>query len=63
MKLSVKPDTCSGHARCQKLCPEVFGGDDFGYVVLTMQDIRHELQDKVREAVIACPEGALKIDA
>lgn len=63
MKLSIVPDRCSGHARCQRICPEVFGGDDFGYVELKLEEVPEALQAAAREAVSSCPEGALKIIA
>jgi len=62
MKITITPNVCSGHARCQKICPEVFGGDDVGYVDLRISDIPPELQASAREAVISCPEGAIKIE-
>ena len=62
MKITITPNVCSGHARCQQICPEVYGGDDFGYVDLKISDIPAELQASVREAVTSCPEGAIKIE-
>jgi ferredoxin len=62
MKVSVKPDTCAGHCRCQSVCPEVFSADDFGYVELLMSDVPPYLQAAAREAAGSCPEGALVID-
>jgi len=61
MKIAITPNVCSGHARCQRICPEVFGGDDFGYVDLKISDVPPELQTSAREAVNSCPEGAINI--
>ena len=62
MKISLRPDVCSGHARCQEFCPQVFGGDEYGYVQLKMTEIPPELQAQAREAAEACPEAAIVID-
>ncbi len=62
MKISVRPDTCCGHARCQLLCPAVFGSDDAGYVALLLREVPPELEDDARQAALSCPENALAIE-
>jgi ferredoxin len=47
---------CQGHARCNLICPEVFGLDEDGFAaVLTPQ-----VPAAVRDAVLNCPEQAIK---
>jgi len=61
MKITIRPDTCTGHARCQMICPEVFGSDDLGYVELKLPDAPRELRASVLEAASSCPEGAIEV--
>jgi ferredoxin len=63
MKVSVKPDTCAGHCRCQIVCPEVFSADELGYVELLMTEIPPRLHAAALEAASGCPEGALVIES
>jgi ferredoxin len=51
---------CQGHARCHLICPEVFDLDDAGYAVLRSPDVPAEHEKAVREAVLSCPEGAVR---
>lgn len=62
MRILVDHSTCTGHARCQECCPEVFATDDtYGKVVLLLEEIPEVLREQVRLAVSNCPEGALSI--
>lgn len=62
MRILVDHDTCTGHARCQQCCPEVFATDDtWGKVVLLLEEVPEPLQENARLAVNNCPEGALTI--
>jgi ferredoxin len=40
-------------------CPEVFGVDDEGYGVVLLPLVPAGLEDRVRECVKRCPEGAI----
>lgn len=62
MKVSVDLELCTGHARCQVKCPEVYGTDDIlGKCVILMETVPEELQDKARRGARACPERAITV--
>lgn len=62
MKVIANEALCQGHARCEDLCPEVFGTDAVeGKVVIVQPEFPESLEAKVRLAVRNCPEGALRI--
>jgi ferredoxin len=61
MKAKVDPEKCQGHARCFQIAPEVFHQDEDGYSFTTDEDVPVELEEKVREAVLNCPESAISI--
>lgn len=62
MRVIVDHAVCTGHARCQECCPEVFATDDvYGKVVLLLDDVPDSLRASVRLAVRNCPEGAISL--
>lgn len=63
MRIIVDHASCTGHARCQECCPEVFATDEvFGKVVLLLEEVPLHLQASARLAVRNCPEGAISSD-
>jgi ferredoxin len=60
MRVEVDPDKCIGSGACVRACPEVFGQDESGVVVLLAETPAPELQDKVREAERACPASVIE---
>ncbi len=61
MKASVDPAKCQGHARCFAIAPEVFQQDESGYAFTTGDDVPAELEEKVWEAELNCPERAISV--
>lgn len=62
MKVYVNMDVCQGHAKCEDLCPEVFGTDEIeGKCVIKQETVPENLEERARLAVRNCPEGALRI--
>jgi ferredoxin len=61
MKVRVDPELCTGCGPCAEICPEVFQMRDDNLVVL-VKDVPAELQDSVRDAVDACPTGAIIVE-
>jgi ferredoxin len=55
MRVEVDADRCIGSGACVIACPEVFSQDEGGVVILLDPAPPPELDDKVREAVRACP--------
>ena len=62
MRVTVDPDRCQGHNRCQVLVPEVFEVDELGYSVVAAPEVPEHLVDRVLEAVRNCPERAISIE-
>ncbi|MCV7204393.1 ferredoxin [Mycolicibacterium peregrinum] len=61
MKVVVDDDLCRGHGVCAALCPQVFTLTDGGYAEAIATDIPPELEGAVAEAVVGCPERAIRI--
>ena len=62
MRVIVDQANCTGHARCQECCPEVFGTDDLlGKVVVLLDVLPEALHARARLAVRNCPEGAITL--
>jgi ferredoxin len=55
MQVEIDPDKCIGSGACVIACPEVFSQDEGGVVILLDASPPAALDDKVREAVRACP--------
>jgi len=63
LKVQVDLSVCQGHARCESICPEVFGTDAVeGRCVILLGDVPPRLEADARLAVRNCPEGALRIE-
>jgi ferredoxin len=62
-RVSADLGRCQGHGKCMIECPEVFDGDEQGYVVLRTQEIPDSLRTAVQRCVDDCPEGALHAGA
>ena len=59
MRVTIDSELCFRHQRCMPHCPEVFGVDDEGYGVVLLPLVPAGLEDRVRECVKRCPEGAI----
>jgi ferredoxin len=59
MRVTVDTDTCIGAGECALTCPEVFGQDDQGYVVLLDPNPDESLRPQIEDAVARCPSGAI----
>jgi ferredoxin len=62
VRVTVDPERCQGHNRCQVLVPEVFEVDELGYSVVITADVPEHLVARVLEAARNCPERAISTD-
>jgi ferredoxin len=62
MKVKIDSDRCDAMGECVNTCPEVFGQDIDGYVVLLEDPVPPELEERARLAVSRCPSAALAVD-
>ncbi|HKY92867.1 MAG TPA: ferredoxin [Nevskiaceae bacterium] len=62
MKVVVDRRICTGHARCQDICPDVFGSDEIGYAVVLQPEVPASLQEDAARAAANCPEGAIRVE-
>ena len=62
VKIIVDRQLCTGHGRCYTLSADLFEADEEGYTVLRHDGaIPPSLADQAEKAVIACPEGAIRL--
>jgi ferredoxin len=59
MLVNIDRDKCIGSGACVIACPEVFGQDDAGLVVLLDESPPPEFQDQVVDASKACPASVI----
>jgi ferredoxin len=63
MRVRVDPAQCDGYGKCNKVLPDLFKLDEFGYAQLDdFVDVAPELEAKVREAAGVCPTAAVIIE-
>jgi ferredoxin len=61
VKVIVDFDECASNAVCMGILPEVFEVRDDGYLYILNENPPESLRGKLREAVNACPTGAISI--
>lgn len=63
--LALDPTRCEGHGFCHEVLPEAIDLDEWGYPVLRGGRLRCSISaaelDDARQAVRACPHGALQL--
>jgi ferredoxin len=59
--LLVDPIACDGHGICAELFPEMIDLDEWGYPIVSRDDVPAHLERLARKAVAACPVLALKL--
>jgi ferredoxin len=61
MKIKVDFDLCESNAMCEALAPDVFELDDDDFLQLNTDEVTSENEQRVRQAVAACPRAAISI--
>ena len=62
LRVVANRSACCGYGICAEICPEIFGVDDNGFVVLKVETVPQGLEDRAREGVQACPQSALAVE-
>ncbi|MDE3064286.1 MAG: ferredoxin [Acidobacteriota bacterium] len=62
MKVIVNYDLCTSNAVCMGIAPEVFEVRDDGYMYILNDQPGPEFDERLREAVASCPNGALSLE-
>jgi ferredoxin len=61
VKVVVDFDVCSSNAVCMGIVPEVFEVRDDGFLYVLDEHPPESLDDRLREAVLSCPTGAITL--
>jgi ferredoxin len=61
MKIKVDFDLCESNAVCEALAPDVFELDDDDFLQLNTDEVTPENEQRVRQAVAACPRAAISL--
>jgi ferredoxin len=61
MKIKVDFDLCESNAMCEALAPDVFELDDDDFLQLKTDQVTPENEERVRQAVAACPRAAISL--
>jgi ferredoxin len=63
MRVRVDATKCQGHTLCNRVAPQVFKlSPEDGHSTVENPEVPVALEDKVRRAVIGCPENAIIIE-
>lgn len=62
MRVVIEPDFCVASGACVLECPEVFGQDEVGVVVLLTETPEESHHAGVRFAAAACPAAVIRIE-
>ena len=61
-RLRVDPIACDGRGLCAELAPELISLDDWGFPIVSGEDIPPDLWADAGEAIRLCPLLALRLD-
>jgi ferredoxin len=62
MKVNVNYDLCTSNAVCMSIAPEIFEVRDDGFMYVLNDSPGPEFDEKLRDAVAGCPNGAISIE-
>ena len=61
-RLRVDPIACDGRGLCAEVIPELITLDDWGFPIVSSEDIPPGLWAEANEAIRLCPRLALRLD-
>ena len=62
MRVHVDFDLCTSNAVCMGIAPEIFEVRDDGFMYVLNENPGPEFDERLREAVASCPNGALSLE-
>jgi ferredoxin len=62
MKVIVDYDLCTSNGVCMGIAPEIFEVRDDGFMYVLTENPGLEFDERLREAVANCPNGAISIE-
>jgi len=62
VKVTVDFDLCTSNAVCMGIAPEVFEVRDDGFLYVLNESPGSEFDERLRQAVTSCPNGAISIE-
>jgi len=61
-KIKVDRDQCCGYGVCAEICPDVYGIDEDGLIVLLKEEVDDNLFEAANEGAYACPQSVIKVE-
>ncbi|BBY79138.1 ferredoxin [Mycolicibacterium pulveris] len=61
MRVEVDLDKCTGHGICESIAEDVFEVTDAGSVIIHGNERPESDRDRMQQAVMQCPVGALRL--
>lgn len=62
MRVKVDFDLCTSNAVCMGIAPEVFEVRDDGFLYVLDESPGPEFDERLRQAEVSCPNGAISIE-
>ncbi|MHB1969269.1 MAG: ferredoxin [Acidimicrobiales bacterium] len=62
MRVKVDFDLCTSNAVCMGIAPEVFEVRDDGFLYVLDENPGPEFDERLRQAVASCPNGAISVE-
>lgn len=59
-RIMIDPSKCQGHGRCALIAPSYFEVDDTGFGHVLVDEVAEIDRDDIDEAVLSCPENAMR---
>jgi ferredoxin len=62
LRLIVDPIRCDAYGHCAELLPELVELDEWGYPIVSGENVSQDLRREAKAAVAACPRLALRLE-